>query len=161
MLLGLGRPCAAWVKGPASVLCGQGKIAEEGLVSPLLSPALSGSLQEPAKAAPTSPASAPLQPPQPVTPRKNKAAMCKPLMQNRGVSCKTEMKSKGCQTGERDGVGGWEGEAGGPPPPGTAFIPGTRPPGPRAPDWGGGGAPPRGFERRKEGGLASSQDRRC
>ncbi|XP_034297603.1 zinc finger MYM-type protein 3 isoform X2 [Pantherophis guttatus] len=53
---------------------------------------------EPAKAAPTSPASAPLQPPQPVTPRKNKAAMCKPLMQNRGVSCKTEMKSKGCQT---------------------------------------------------------------
>uniref|UniRef100_A0A670KLD9 Zinc finger MYM-type containing 3 n=1 Tax=Podarcis muralis TaxID=64176 RepID=A0A670KLD9_PODMU len=35
---------------------------------------------------------------QPITPRKNKAAMCKPLMQNRGVSCKIEMKSKGCQT---------------------------------------------------------------
>uniref|UniRef100_A0A8C6JP52 Uncharacterized protein n=1 Tax=Melopsittacus undulatus TaxID=13146 RepID=A0A8C6JP52_MELUD len=34
----------------------------------------------------------------PATPRKNKAAMCKPLMQNRGVSCKIEMKSKGCQT---------------------------------------------------------------
>uniref|UniRef100_A0A8D2NQS8 Zinc finger MYM-type containing 3 n=1 Tax=Zosterops lateralis melanops TaxID=1220523 RepID=A0A8D2NQS8_ZOSLA len=34
----------------------------------------------------------------PATPRKNKAAMCKPLMQNRGVSCKFEMKSKGCQT---------------------------------------------------------------
>ncbi|XP_039210797.1 zinc finger MYM-type protein 3 isoform X3 [Crotalus tigris] len=53
---------------------------------------------ETAKAAPPSPASAPPAPPQPVTPRKNKAAMCKPLMQNRGVSCKTEMKSKGCQT---------------------------------------------------------------
>uniref|UniRef100_A0A8D0FQN7 Zinc finger MYM-type containing 3 n=1 Tax=Strix occidentalis caurina TaxID=311401 RepID=A0A8D0FQN7_STROC len=37
-------------------------------------------------------------PPLPATPRKNKAAMCKPLMQNRGVSCKIEMKSKGCQT---------------------------------------------------------------
>uniref|UniRef100_A0A8C9G166 Zinc finger MYM-type containing 3 n=1 Tax=Pavo cristatus TaxID=9049 RepID=A0A8C9G166_PAVCR len=37
-------------------------------------------------------------PPVPATPRKNKAAMCKPLMQNRGVSCKVEMKSKGCQT---------------------------------------------------------------
>uniref|UniRef100_A0A8C3CYP1 Zinc finger MYM-type containing 3 n=1 Tax=Cairina moschata TaxID=8855 RepID=A0A8C3CYP1_CAIMO len=37
-------------------------------------------------------------PPVPATPRKNKAAMCKPLMQNRGVSCKIEMKSKGCQT---------------------------------------------------------------
>ncbi|XP_010215655.1 PREDICTED: zinc finger MYM-type protein 3 [Tinamus guttatus] len=37
-------------------------------------------------------------PPMPATPRKNKAAMCKPLMQNRGVSCKIEMKSKGCQT---------------------------------------------------------------
>ncbi|XP_007426085.1 zinc finger MYM-type protein 3 isoform X1 [Python bivittatus] len=51
-----------------------------------------------AKATPPSPASAPPLPPQPVTPRKNKAAMCKPLMQNRGVSCKIEMKSKGCQT---------------------------------------------------------------
>ncbi|NXL57956.1 ZMYM3 protein, partial [Chordeiles acutipennis] len=37
-------------------------------------------------------------PPVPATPRKNKAAMCKPLMQNRGVSCKVETKSKGCQT---------------------------------------------------------------
>ncbi|NXE24397.1 ZMYM3 protein, partial [Ardeotis kori] len=37
-------------------------------------------------------------PPVPATPRKNKAAMCKPLMQNRGISCKIEMKSKGCQT---------------------------------------------------------------
>ncbi|XP_051035594.1 zinc finger MYM-type protein 3 isoform X5 [Phodopus roborovskii] len=39
-------------------------------------------------------------PPPPATPRKNKAAMCKPLMQNRGVSCKVEMKSKGSQTEE-------------------------------------------------------------
>uniref|UniRef100_A0A8C6XLW0 Zinc finger MYM-type containing 3 n=1 Tax=Naja naja TaxID=35670 RepID=A0A8C6XLW0_NAJNA len=53
---------------------------------------------ETTKASPTLPASAPLQAPQPVTPRKNKAALCKPLMQNRGVSCETEMKSKGCQT---------------------------------------------------------------
>ncbi|XP_054694906.1 zinc finger MYM-type protein 3 isoform X3 [Grus americana] len=46
-----------------------------------------------------SPAAAPPPPPPvPATPRKNKAAMCKPLMQNRGVSCKIEMKSKGCQT---------------------------------------------------------------
>ncbi|KFP84932.1 Zinc finger MYM-type protein 3, partial [Acanthisitta chloris] len=47
----------------------------------------------------TSPAAPPPAPPLvPATPRKNKAAMCKPLMQNRGVSCKLEMKSKGCQT---------------------------------------------------------------
>lgn len=39
-------------------------------------------------------------PPPPAAPRKNKAAMCKPLMQNRGVSCKVEMKSKGSQTEE-------------------------------------------------------------
>ncbi|XP_012976795.1 zinc finger MYM-type protein 3 isoform X3 [Mesocricetus auratus] len=39
-------------------------------------------------------------PPPPAMPRKNKAAMCKPLMQNRGVSCKVEMKSKGSQTEE-------------------------------------------------------------
>ncbi|XP_031800420.1 zinc finger MYM-type protein 3 isoform X1 [Sarcophilus harrisii] len=37
-------------------------------------------------------------PPPPSMPRKNKAAMCKPLMQNRGVSCKVDMRSKGCQT---------------------------------------------------------------
>uniref|UniRef100_A0A8U8BGG7 Zinc finger MYM-type containing 3 n=1 Tax=Geospiza parvula TaxID=87175 RepID=A0A8U8BGG7_GEOPR len=47
----------------------------------------------------SSPAVPPPAPPLvPATPRKNKAAMCKPLMQNRGVSCKFEMKSKGCQT---------------------------------------------------------------
>ncbi|KAG8448282.1 hypothetical protein GDO86_015395 [Hymenochirus boettgeri] len=41
-------------------------------------------------------------PPQPPsnTPRKNKAAMCKPLLQNRGVSCRAETKSKDCQTEE-------------------------------------------------------------
>uniref|UniRef100_A0A8C3V0Z8 Zinc finger MYM-type containing 3 n=1 Tax=Catharus ustulatus TaxID=91951 RepID=A0A8C3V0Z8_CATUS len=49
-----------------------------------------------AQASPTVPPPAP--PLVPATPRKNKAAMCKPLMQNRGVSCKFEMKSKGCQT---------------------------------------------------------------
>ncbi|XP_055461092.1 zinc finger MYM-type protein 3 isoform X3 [Psammomys obesus] len=47
---------------------------------------------------PTVPTPPPPQPP--ATPRKNKAAMCKPLMQNRGVSCKVEMKSKGSQTEE-------------------------------------------------------------
>uniref|UniRef100_A0A5F8H1S3 Zinc finger MYM-type containing 3 n=1 Tax=Monodelphis domestica TaxID=13616 RepID=A0A5F8H1S3_MONDO len=40
----------------------------------------------------------PTPPPAPSMPRKNKAAMCKPLMQNRGVSCKVDMRSKGCQT---------------------------------------------------------------
>ncbi|XP_060039349.1 zinc finger MYM-type protein 3 isoform X3 [Erinaceus europaeus] len=45
-------------------------------------------------------AATPPPPPPPATPRKNKAAMCKPLMQNRGVSCKVEMKSKGSQTEE-------------------------------------------------------------
>ncbi|XP_038603546.1 zinc finger MYM-type protein 3 isoform X2 [Tachyglossus aculeatus] len=39
-------------------------------------------------------------PPPPSTPRKNKAAMCKPLMQNRGVTCHVETSSKGCQTEE-------------------------------------------------------------
>ncbi|MEE6527639.1 hypothetical protein FKM82_029165 [Ascaphus truei] len=48
---------------------------------------------------------APPPPPHPATPRKNKAAMCKPLMQNRGVSCRVETKSKECQTGERAGEG--------------------------------------------------------
>ncbi|NXV79950.1 ZMYM3 protein, partial [Atlantisia rogersi] len=49
-----------------------------------------------AQVAPAAPPPPP--PPVPATPRKNKAAMCKPLMQNRGISCKIEMKSKGCQT---------------------------------------------------------------
>ncbi|XP_008853802.1 zinc finger MYM-type protein 3 isoform X4 [Nannospalax galili] len=50
------------------------------------------------RSAPSAPTPPP--PPPPATPRKNKAAMCKPLMQNRGVSCKVEMKSKGSQTEE-------------------------------------------------------------
>ncbi|KAM4662391.1 zinc finger MYM-type protein 3 isoform 2-T2 [Discoglossus pictus] len=44
----------------------------------------------------------PAPPPSPLSsmPRKNKAAMCKPLMQNRGVSCRVETKNKECQTEE-------------------------------------------------------------
>ncbi|KAM8933955.1 zinc finger MYM-type protein 3 isoform 2-T2 [Pelodytes ibericus] len=42
--------------------------------------------------------SAPPPPPSPTANRKNKAAMCKPLMQNRGISCRVETKSKDCQT---------------------------------------------------------------
>ncbi|XP_068103612.1 zinc finger MYM-type protein 3 [Hyperolius riggenbachi] len=56
----------------------------------------------PASPKPQSPqtASAPPPPPSPTVPRKNKAAMCKPLMQNRGVSCRVETKTKDCQTEE-------------------------------------------------------------
>ncbi|KAM9325763.1 zinc finger MYM-type protein 3 [Gastrophryne carolinensis] len=45
-------------------------------------------------------ASAPPPPPSSTVPRKNKAAMCKPLMQNRGVSCRVDTKTKNCQTDE-------------------------------------------------------------
>lgn len=56
----------------------------------------------PASPKPQSPqaASAPTPPTSPTVPRKNKAVMCKPLMQNRGVSCRVETKSKDCQTEE-------------------------------------------------------------
>ncbi|XP_015855123.1 zinc finger MYM-type protein 3 isoform X5 [Peromyscus maniculatus bairdii] len=54
----------------------------------------------PVKTRPTPIVPTPQSLPPPATPRKNKAAMCKPLMQNRGVSCKVEMKSKGSQTEE-------------------------------------------------------------
>ncbi|XP_060231452.1 zinc finger MYM-type protein 3 isoform X4 [Meriones unguiculatus] len=54
----------------------------------------------PLKTRPTPTVPTPPPPQPPATPRKNKAAMCKPLMQNRGVSCKVEMKSKGSQTEE-------------------------------------------------------------
>lgn len=54
----------------------------------------------PVKTRPVPSVPTPPPPPPPATPRKNKAAMCKPLMQNRGVSCKVEMKSKGSQTEE-------------------------------------------------------------
>lgn len=62
------------------------------------------SLQIPMKtqSAPATPTPPPLPPP--AAPRKNKAAMCKPLMQNRGVSCKVEMKSKGSQTGKQNSL---------------------------------------------------------
>ncbi|XP_043912779.1 zinc finger MYM-type protein 3 isoform X2 [Protopterus annectens] len=53
-----------------------------------------------AAAATQSPGSPPPSSSPPATVRKNKAAMCKPLMQNRGVSCRTESKMKGCQTEE-------------------------------------------------------------
>uniref|UniRef100_G3U0H1 Zinc finger MYM-type containing 3 n=1 Tax=Loxodonta africana TaxID=9785 RepID=G3U0H1_LOXAF len=58
-----------------------------------------GKIPAKTRSAPTAPPPPP-PPPPPATPRKNKAAMCKPLMQNRGVSCKVEMKSKGSQTAE-------------------------------------------------------------
>ncbi|XP_075394704.1 zinc finger MYM-type protein 3 isoform X2 [Tenrec ecaudatus] len=58
-----------------------------------------GKIPAKTRSAPTAPTPPP-PPPPPATPRKNKAAMCKPLMQNRGVSCKVEMKSKGSQTEE-------------------------------------------------------------
>ncbi|XP_060104967.1 zinc finger MYM-type protein 3 isoform X2 [Heteronotia binoei] len=76
--------------------CSEGQTPEPK--QPSSTPAKVETNTVPAKntSAPATPA-APL-PSQLVTPRKNKAAMCKPLMQNRGVSCKIEMKSKGCQT---------------------------------------------------------------
>uniref|UniRef100_A0A8C6YR57 Zinc finger MYM-type containing 3 n=1 Tax=Nothoprocta perdicaria TaxID=30464 RepID=A0A8C6YR57_NOTPE len=87
-------------KGPESLLNSQTsepkppasspQKAETNMVRPL--PAKTSSAQVSPAAPPPPP------PPVPATPRKNKAAMCKPLMQNRGVSCKIEMKSKGCQT---------------------------------------------------------------
>uniref|UniRef100_A0A8V5GP09 Uncharacterized protein n=1 Tax=Melopsittacus undulatus TaxID=13146 RepID=A0A8V5GP09_MELUD len=82
---------------PSSCTCGGEEVVVPQMDTNLL---LSAFPQLSAKAsAQMSPAAPP--PPAPVlpaTPRKNKAAMCKPLMQNRGVSCKIEMKSKGCQT---------------------------------------------------------------
>ncbi|XP_077164848.1 zinc finger MYM-type protein 3 isoform X3 [Paroedura picta] len=76
--------------------CSEGQTPEPK--QPSSTPAKAETHTVPAKntSAPAAPA-APL-PSQLITPRKNKAAMCKPLMQNRGVSCKVEMKSKGCQT---------------------------------------------------------------
>uniref|UniRef100_K7FLD5 Zinc finger MYM-type containing 3 n=1 Tax=Pelodiscus sinensis TaxID=13735 RepID=K7FLD5_PELSI len=115
---GPGALCAAWAAGSRTGLsCQLGPEAELRAGSPTTRPEwpscpwpgarrdpgarrrswgighLAGSRQLSAKAS-----SAPVPPPAPATPRKNKAAMCKPLMQNRGVSCKVEVKSKGCQT---------------------------------------------------------------
>ncbi|NXW46712.1 ZMYM3 protein, partial [Nyctiprogne leucopyga] len=80
-------------KGPESLLNSQtseGKPSSQKAETNTVS-AKSSSAQSPAGPPPPPP-------PVPATPRKNKAAMCKPLMQNRGVSCKVETKSKGCQT---------------------------------------------------------------
>uniref|UniRef100_A0A8C0ZIN9 Zinc finger MYM-type containing 3 n=1 Tax=Cyanistes caeruleus TaxID=156563 RepID=A0A8C0ZIN9_CYACU len=86
-------------KGPESLLNSD----KEEIMLPLVSTNLRLSafpqLSAKASSAQAPPAVPPPTPPLvPATPRKNKAAMCKPLMQNRGVSCKFEMKSKGCQT---------------------------------------------------------------
>lgn len=84
-------------KGPESLLNSQTSESKPAVPSP--QKAETNMLSAKASSAQTSPAVPPPAPPLvPATPRKNKAAMCKPLMQNRGVSCKFEMKSKGCQT---------------------------------------------------------------
>ncbi|NXQ15854.1 ZMYM3 protein, partial [Peucedramus taeniatus] len=84
-------------KGPESLLNSQ--TSEPKPAVPSTQKAETNMLSAKASSAQTSPAVPPPAPPLvPATPRKNKAAMCKPLMQNRGVSCKFEMKSKGCQT---------------------------------------------------------------
>ncbi|NWU88947.1 ZMYM3 protein, partial [Upupa epops] len=84
-------------KGPESLLNSQ--TSEPKPPAPSSQKAETNMLSAKASSVQISPAAAPLPPPPvPATPRKNKAAMCKPLMQNRGVSCKIEMKSKGCQT---------------------------------------------------------------
>ncbi|NWT85721.1 ZMYM3 protein, partial [Lanius ludovicianus] len=84
-------------KGPESLLNSQTSEPKPAVPSP--QKAETNMLSAKASSAQTSPAVPPPAPPLvPATPRKNKAAMCKPLMQNRGVSCKFEMKSKGCQT---------------------------------------------------------------
>nr|XP_056715181.1 zinc finger MYM-type protein 3 isoform X1 [Euleptes europaea]XP_056715182.1 zinc finger MYM-type protein 3 isoform X1 [Euleptes europaea]XP_056715183.1 zinc finger MYM-type protein 3 isoform X1 [Euleptes europaea] len=81
-------------KGPESLLNSQTPEPKQPSSTPLK--AETNMVPVKKTSAPVTPAAPP--PSQSVTPRKNKAAMCKPLMQNRGVSCKIEMKSKGCQT---------------------------------------------------------------
>lgn len=84
-------------KGPESLLNSQS--SETKPPAPSHQKAETNTLSSKTSSAHMSPAAPPPPPPPvPATPRKNKAAMCKPLMQNRGVSCKVEMKSKGCQT---------------------------------------------------------------
>ncbi|XP_074909963.1 zinc finger MYM-type protein 3 isoform X2 [Buteo buteo] len=79
--------------------CSEGQTSEPKPPAPSPQKAETNMLSAKTSSAQMSPAAPPLPPPPvPATPRKNKAAMCKPLMQNRGVSCKIEMKSKGCQT---------------------------------------------------------------
>ncbi|KAF7237398.1 Zinc finger MYM-type protein 3 [Varanus komodoensis] len=83
-------------KGPESLLHSQTPEPKQ----PSCTPPQAESSAAPAKNSPAAVAPAPPLPlpPLPATPRKNKAAMCKPLLQNRGVSCRAEVKSKGCQT---------------------------------------------------------------
>ncbi|XP_074963012.1 zinc finger MYM-type protein 3 isoform X2 [Phalacrocorax aristotelis] len=79
--------------------CSEGQTSEPKPPAPSPQKAETNTLSAKTSSAQMSPAAPPPPPPPvPPTPRKNKAAMCKPLMQNRGVSCKIEMKSKGCQT---------------------------------------------------------------
>ncbi|XP_030305188.1 zinc finger MYM-type protein 3 isoform X4 [Calypte anna] len=79
--------------------CSEGQTSEPKPPAPSSQKAEINMLSAKTSSAQMSPATPPPPPPPvPTTPRKNKAAMCKPLMQNRGVSCKIEMKSKGCQT---------------------------------------------------------------
>uniref|UniRef100_A0A8C3JIR6 Zinc finger MYM-type containing 3 n=1 Tax=Calidris pygmaea TaxID=425635 RepID=A0A8C3JIR6_9CHAR len=79
--------------------CSEGQTSEPKPPAPSPQKAETNMLSAKTSSAQVSPAVPPPPPPPlPATPRKNKAAMCKPLMQNRGVSCKIEMKSKGCQT---------------------------------------------------------------
>ncbi|XP_053931928.1 zinc finger MYM-type protein 3 isoform X2 [Cuculus canorus] len=79
--------------------CSEGQTSESKPPAPSSQKAETNMLSAKTSSAQISPAAPPPPPPPfPATPRKNKAAMCKPLMQNRGVSCKIEMKSKGCQT---------------------------------------------------------------
>ncbi|XP_014111929.1 PREDICTED: zinc finger MYM-type protein 3 isoform X2 [Pseudopodoces humilis] len=79
--------------------CSEGQTSEPKPAVPSPQKAETNMLSAKASSAQAPPAVPPPTPPLvPATPRKNKAAMCKPLMQNRGVSCKFEMKSKGCQT---------------------------------------------------------------
>ncbi|XP_070616162.1 zinc finger MYM-type protein 3 isoform X2 [Erythrolamprus reginae] len=81
--------------GPESLLNSQGPEPKQ----PSTTAQKAESSPEPTKAVPTSPAPAAApQPTQPVTPRKNKAVMCKPLMQDQEISCQTETMSEGCQT---------------------------------------------------------------
>ncbi|NXD86044.1 ZMYM3 protein, partial [Halcyon senegalensis] len=84
-------------KGPESLLNSQ--TSEPKPPAPSPKKAETNMLLAKTSSAQMSPAALPPPSPSvPATPRKNKAAMCKPLMQNRGVSCKIELKSKGCQT---------------------------------------------------------------
>ncbi|XP_072287418.1 zinc finger MYM-type protein 3 isoform X2 [Pyxicephalus adspersus] len=86
-------------KGPESLLHSKKGQSVATKTTPNSQPKTENS---PASPKPQSPqaASAPPPPPSPTVPRKNKAVMCKPLMQNRGVSCRVETRSKDCQTEE-------------------------------------------------------------